>query len=100
MGYVTIGAGRNFLILLFSQPPAMNRGVVFGDLVHTQRRIIAAHEIRIRVAPATYFDKLRARGLTDVTLFSIHALETHNSGVTAVASDAAKTFGGMDVVFV
>jgi hypothetical protein len=52
------------------------------------------------VAPAAYFDNLRARGLTDVSLFSIHALEAHNSGVTAVASDAAKTFGGMDVVFV
>jgi hypothetical protein len=52
------------------------------------------------VAPAAYFDNLRPRGLTDVTLFSIHALKAHNSGVTAMASDAAKTFGSMDVLFV
>jgi hypothetical protein len=52
------------------------------------------------VAPAAYFDNLRTRGLADVSLFSIHSLKAHNSGVTAVASDAAKAFGGMDVLFV
>jgi hypothetical protein len=40
------------------------------------------------------------RGLTDVTFFPVHALKAHNSGVTAVASDTAKPFRGMDVLFV
>jgi len=52
------------------------------------------------MAPAAYLDNLRTRGLADVTLFSIHALKAHYSGVTAMASDTAKTFGSMDVLFV
>jgi hypothetical protein len=52
------------------------------------------------MAPAAYLDNLRTRGLTDVSLFSIHALKAHYSGVTAMTRDAAKTFSGMDVLFV
>jgi hypothetical protein len=52
------------------------------------------------VAPATHFDNLRTGGLTDVTFFPVHALKAHNAGVAAMASNAAKPFGGMDVLFV
>ena len=36
MRFMTTGASRDFLILLFSQSPAMNRGGVFRNLVHAQ----------------------------------------------------------------
>ena len=100
MRFMTAGASRNLLVLLFSQSPAMNRGIVFRSLVDAQRRIILPHKIRIRMAPATHFDNLRMCGLADVALLAVHRLQAHDVGITAVTRRATKPLRGVDVLFV
>jgi hypothetical protein len=52
------------------------------------------------VAPATHFDNLRMRGLTDVTFFPVHGFQAAESAIAAVTGDTAEPFRRMDVCLV
>ena len=93
-------AGRYSGVFLLLEPLAMNRGVVFGNLIDPQRRIISPHEARVRVALAAGLDHLSRCGFADVALLPVHRLQAHDGGITAVTRCTAKALGGMDVRFV
>ena len=97
MGRMTASARRHFQVFLFLESPAVHRRVVFGDLIDPQRRIIAPHEICVRVTPAAYIHNLAGARLADVTFLSVHRLQTHNARIAAVARRAPEALGRMDI---
>jgi hypothetical protein len=72
MRYVTTSAGRNLRVLELFEPPAVNRSVIFRNLVDPKRGIVLSHEARVGVAAPAYLDHLRWGGLTDISLRLIH----------------------------
>ena len=52
------------------------------------------------MALAAHFDHLLTGRLADITLLAVHALQTHDTRIAAMAVSAAETFGGMDIIFV
>ena len=90
-------AGRHFLVFFLLESLAVNRRVILGDLIHSQRGIVLPHEVRVAVALAAYFDNLKGGGLADVAFLPVHRFEAHDGGIAAVTRHATKTLGGMDI---
>ena len=97
MRRMATGAGCNLLILLLPQPPAMNRCIIFSDLVDPQTRIVIPHEVSIGMAPPTYTDNLGRRGLTDIAFLAVHGFQSHDARIAAMTSIASESFCRVDI---
>ena len=99
MRYVTTSAGRNLRVFELFEPPAVNRSVIFRNLVDPKRGIVLSHETRIGVTPPAHLDHLSWCGLADISLRPIHRLHSWTRSVTAMAGNTSKPFSRMNIVF-
>jgi hypothetical protein len=102
MGDVAAHAGRDIRIIFLQQPATVHRRPVLRDLIDPQGGVELSHELRVGVTAAAYFDDLRQFWLPYVALRGILGdllgLRSCGCPITAVASDAAETPLGVDVV--
>src|SRR4030095_9170832 len=77
---------------------AMNRRLIFGELVHPDRRIVAAHELGVRVAARAHLWNPFVRKLADVSPSRVHGIDTLARRVATMACGAAESLLPMNVV--
>ena len=81
------------------QRPAVNNGLVLGQLVHARLRLIFAHEIGVAVAAPAELGNARARDPDLETAAGVHRdILVGFGGIAAVATGATDRLGKMDVI--